>query len=51
MLLPHGAIVALVDGKKFELFRNTGKDSHPELSAVDAPRLDEHNMEIGRAHV
>ena len=42
--------ISLVDGKKFELFRNTGKDSHPELSAVDAPRLDEHNMGSGARH-
>lgn len=50
MLLPHGAIVALVDGEKFELFRNIGKDSHPELSAVESPRLDEHGTDSGARH-
>jgi protein required for attachment to host cells len=50
MLLPHGTVVALVDGKRFELFRNIGKDSHPELSTIESPRLDEHNKGSGARH-
>lgn len=50
MLLPHGTVVALVDGKKFELFRNTGNEAHPELTTMDSPKLDEHNKGAGAHH-
>ena len=43
MLLPHGTIVALVDGKNFALFRNAGNEAEPELVAQDTPKLDTHN--------
>lgn len=43
MLLPHGTVVALVDGHKFELFRNAGNEAAPELAAMAAPKLDTHN--------
>ena len=43
MLLPHGTIVALVDGKNFELFRNAGNEAEPELVSEAAPKLDSHN--------
>lgn len=43
MLLPHGAIVALVDGEKLELYRNAGDEAEPELAPLAAPRLDSHN--------
>lgn len=43
MLLPHGTVIALVDGKKFELYRNAGDEAEPSLAAVDAPKLDTHN--------
>ena len=47
MLLPHGAVVALVDGKNFELYRNAGNEAEPELTAMDAPKLDSHNHSGG----
>lgn len=47
MQLPHGAIVALVDGKHFELHRNSGDEASPELSAMAAPNLDESNKAGG----
>lgn len=50
MLLPHGAVVALVDGEKFELFRNCGNEAEPNLAAVAAPQLDEHNKGSGSHH-
>lgn len=50
MLLPHGTIVALVDGKKFELYRNAGDEAEPELAALDAPKLDTHNHSGGSHH-
>jgi len=50
MLLPHGTVVALVDGKKFELYRNAGDEAEPELAALDAPKLDSHNHSGGGHH-
>lgn len=43
MLLPHGTVIALIDGQKFELYRNAGNEAEPELTVLDAPRLDPHN--------
>ena len=43
MLLSHGTVVALVDGKNFELYRNAGNEAEPELTALPSPKLDEHN--------
>lgn len=47
MLLPHGAVVALVDGQKFELYRNAGNEAEPELAALPAPHLDTRNHSGG----
>lgn len=43
MLLPHGTIVALVDGKNFHLFRNAGTEAEPDLVETASPKLDTHN--------
>lgn len=43
MQLPHGAVVALVDGKHFELHRNSGDEANPQLSAMESPSLEESN--------
>lgn len=50
MLLPHGTIVALVDGDRFELFRNTGNEAAPELTKQDTPELDLQNHSAGVRH-
>jgi len=50
MLIPHGAVIALADGKKFELYRNSGTDSEPKLDSLPEPRLDEHNKGAGAHH-
>ncbi len=34
MQLPKGAIVAVADGEKLNLFRNTGDEAHPKLTAM-----------------
>ncbi|PKB25137.1 protein required for attachment to host cells [Novosphingobium kunmingense] len=47
MLLPHGAVIALIDGARFELYRNAGTEAAPELAALDAPRLDSRNHSGG----
>lgn len=43
MLLPHGTVIALIDGENFELYRNTGDEAAPELTVVESPKLDSHN--------
>lgn len=50
MLLSHGTVVALVDGKNFELYRNAGNEAEPVLEAVATPKLDEHNKSSGAHH-
>ena len=47
MLLPHDAVIALVDGHKFELYRNAGNEAEPELSAPPEPQLDSSNHSGG----
>ena len=43
MLLPHGTVIAIVDGQHFELFRNAGNEAHAELAALPTPTLDSRN--------
>ena len=50
MLIPHNAVIALIDGNAFELFRNSGRVDHPELVAMPVPKLDEHNKGAGAHH-
>lgn len=50
MLIPHGAVIALVDGKNFELYRNSGNEAEPELEAMASPKLDTHNHSGGGHH-
>lgn len=50
MLLPHGAVIALIDGQRFELYRNAGDEAGPELAALPAVKLDEHNHGSGGRH-
>lgn len=51
MLLPHGAVVAVVDGESFELYRNGGNEAAPELATMSAPKLDERNKDSGARHI
>ncbi len=50
MLLPHGTIVAVIDGRHFELHRNSGNEAEPVLSGMASPKLDEHNKGAGAHH-
>lgn len=43
MLLPHGTVFAIVDGEKFELYRNSGMESEPLLTALATPDLEATN--------
>ena len=47
MLLPHGTLIAVIDGSAFELYRNTGTEAEPELSPEDSPKLDASNHSGG----
>jgi len=40
MKLPKGAVVAVVDGERLVMFRNTG-DGEPRLSAIPTPAVDD----------
>lgn len=50
MLLPHGTIVAVIDGVTFELYRNSGNEAEPELTPEDSPKLDASNHSGGSHH-
>ena len=39
MLLPNGAVVAVIDGRALELYRNTGEAAAPVLEALPSPAL------------
>ena len=41
MNLPNGAFVAVVDGEKLNLFRNTGHLLDIQLQSVEAPEIPE----------
>lgn len=51
MLIPHGTVIAVVDGEKFELHRNVGNEAAPEIAPMDAPKLHEHNRDSGARHI
>ena len=51
MLLPHGTVVAVVDGEKLELYRNGGNEAAPDLARFAAPKLDEDNKDAGARHL
>lgn len=40
MLIPHGCVVALVDGESFDVYRNAGSEAEPQLLLLDPPELD-----------
>lgn len=47
MLLPTGTTVAVADGHKLVLFRNTGTATEPELQALPHAVVDTHNKSSG----
>lgn len=50
MLIPHGTIVAIVDGAHFALLRNSGDEAEPVLEAHALPALDLHGIASGGQH-
>ena len=47
MLLPKGTTVAVADGEKLSLFRNTGDEANPALTAMPEPDIDSVNKRLG----
>lgn len=43
MQLPHNATVAVADGQKFNLFRNTGDEANLKLTALAHDTIDAHH--------
>lgn len=43
MLLPHGAVIAVVDGQGWDLYRNAGNEAAPDLDSLATPELEEGN--------
>lgn len=50
MQLPRGATVAVADGEKLSLFRNSGDEAHPKLTAVPGTATDNDNRGSGGRH-
>ncbi|MFN9926067.1 MAG: host attachment protein [Phenylobacterium sp.] len=50
MILAHGDVIAVVDGSKFELFRNQGSETEPGLAPLPTPDLREDDKSAGARH-
>jgi protein required for attachment to host cells len=50
MLLPKGTTVAVADGEKFNLFRNSGDEANPTLTAMPEPDIESVNKGSGASH-
>lgn len=50
MLLPKGTTVAVADGEKLSLFRNTGDEANPGLTAMPEADVDSVNKGSGASH-
>lgn len=50
MLLAHGTVIVVADGRNLELYRNGGNEAAPELASLPVPRLDAHNKGSGGRH-
>ncbi len=50
MKCPHNAHVALVDGERFVILRNTGQMFEPKLEQAKEPSLEETNFSAGVRH-
>ena len=50
MQLPKNTTVAVADGTKLHLFRNTGDEAHPKLTALPEPAIGGDNKGAGVRH-
>lgn len=51
MDLPKGATVAVADGEKLNMFRNTGDEQNPKLTAMNDEAVANDNKGSGARHV
>ena len=50
MILPNGALVAVIDGERMRLFRNVGHEPRIRLTALPVPHLRVGNTGSGSRH-
>ncbi len=50
MELPHMSHVALVDGERFLLLRNSGSSAEPKLEVIETPEVEGTNFSAGVRH-
>jgi len=50
MLIPHGTLIAVADGRNAELFRNDGDEANVKLSALPKPDVHAHGKDSGGRH-
>ena len=50
MQLPRNATVAVADGTRLHLYRNTGDEAHPRLTALPEPAIGGDNKSAGVRH-
>ena len=50
MQIPSGATVAVADGQKLSVFRNTGDEASPKLNPVEIGAIDTTNKSGGTGH-
>ena len=50
MQLPKGAMVAVADGEKLKLFRNSGDENNPKLTALPGSDVSSENKGSGARH-
>jgi protein required for attachment to host cells len=50
MQYPHGATIAVTDGRRLRIFRNTGDEVHLKLEELPEPAVAAHGHGATRAH-
>jgi protein required for attachment to host cells len=50
MQLAHGTVIAVIDGEKLNLYRNTGTEAELKLAAVEVPTPSGDNKSAGTRH-
>lgn len=50
MQMPHGTLIAVIDGARLELYRNSGQEARPTLSPLPTPDLPERGSDSGKRH-
>lgn len=50
MIIAHATVIAVADGEKLNLYRNSGTETDPQLTAMDAPTPSGDNHSGGARH-